>query len=675
MEMDRGGGAPRPTEPETFVERIMAPGPVLIYRAATDDLSFTYLSANFTSILGYAPEEALWVPGWWPGHIHPEDRERVLERVASDLAAKAPLREHEYRVLHKDGTYREFHVARRTEYDRAGDPVAFVGYCLDVTASKQMEEAIREAEEKYRTLVERIPAVVYFAEFGTAGPWTYVSPRVESILGFPPEEWLADPALWMRQVHPDDFPRVMEEEDRSRADGVPFVSEYRMLTRDGRVVWVRDEAEVVEDVSGKPSHLRGLMLDITDRKRAEEERREAEERFQRMAASVTDAIVEIDDRACITFWNAAAERLFGFSPSEALGRPLHSLIAPQEHLEAFTKGFDSFRGTGQGPLVGTVTEIEALRRDGTRFPVEVSVSAARHDDTWGAVGIVRDISERKRAEEELRENLDLLRRTDAERRRLLERLVGGQEEERRSLASDIYDGPLDKLSALGLRLSALRKLCSESAQLETIAQLEGILEQTIGSLRHLVFELLPPALERDGLAVALRVYLDEAANEAGFDYHLENDLVDEPPPETRTILYRIAQEALNNVRKHARATRVDVLLEPREGGFFVRVQDDGTGFAPEEAAATLTGAVGLTAMRERADMAGGWWRVESAPGRGTTVEFWLPAPPPPADPSAARVSRSGVAGRRRGGAAGRVAPRPVFSLTDGGHRRPRRSAR
>ncbi len=625
MEMDRGAGAPHPTEPETFVERIIAPGPVLIYRAATDDLSFTYLSANFTSILGYTPEEALWVPGWWFARIHPEDRERVLERVASDLAAKAPLREQEYRVLHKDGTYHEFHVARRTEYDRAGEPAAFVGYCLDVTASKQMEEALRETEAKYQSLVEQLPAVVYTVEFGKTGAWLYISPQIEPMLGYTPEGWKAHPNPFTSHLHPDDRDRILAEEEQAHEIGRPHQFEYRMLALDGRTVWVHDVSVQVRPEAGSPGFWQGVMFDITDRKRAEEGRREAEERFQQMAALASDAIVEIDDRACIMFWNAAAERLFGYSASEAVGEPLHSLIAPQEHLEAFTKGFEGFRRTGQGPVVGAVKEIEAIRHDGTRFPVEVSVSALGHGEVWGAVGIVRDVSERKRAEEELRGNLELLRRTDAERRRLLERLVGGQEEERRSLASDIYDGPLDKLSALGLRLSALRKRCSEPAQLETIAQLEGILEQTIGSLRHLVFQLLPPALERDGLAVALRAYLDEEAHEGGFEYHVENRLAEEPPVEARTILYRIAQEALNNVRKHAGATRVELLLAPREDGLLVRIEDDGRGFVVEEVA----GAVGLTAMRERADMAGGWWRVESAPGRGTTVEFWLPVPQSP----------------------------------------------
>jgi len=428
----------------------------------------------------------------------------------------------------------------------------------------------------------------------------------------------------MRQVHPDDLPRVMEEEERSRDSGQTFVSEYRMLARDGRVVWVRDEAEVVQDESGHPSYLRGVMLDITERKRAEEERREAEERFQRITASAHDAIIEIDERERIAFWNDAAERMFGYPAGEAVGRPLRTLIVPPEYREAMEEGFERFRGTGLGPFVGRVTEITARRRDGSTFPVELSVSALGHDDAWGAVAVVRDISERKRAEEELRESLEMLRRTDAERRKLMDRLVNAQEDEREILASEIHEGPIDMLTTVGLRLHTLRRRCTEPHQLEIIAQLEEALVACTARLRHLAFELRPPALESEGLAAALRRYLDEVAPEAGFDFHVQNELADEPPSTTRTILYRIAQEALANVSRHARATRVEVLLQAKDGGFLVRVRDDGCGFSPQDLPEPASRRVGLSDMRERAETAGGWFRVDSAPGRGTTVESWLP---------------------------------------------------
>jgi PAS domain S-box-containing protein len=130
---------------------------------------------------------------------------------------------------------------------------------------------LREAETKYRTLVEQLPAIVYTAEFGSDGTWRYVSPRIESILGFSPEEWGADRELWFRQLHPEDRDRALAEEGRSKDTGEPLRSEYRLFTRAGRILWFRDEAVVVADNAGHPLFLQGVMYDITERRRADEE--------------------------------------------------------------------------------------------------------------------------------------------------------------------------------------------------------------------------------------------------------------------------------------------------------------------------------------------------------------------------------------------------------------------
>src|SRR5207302_9852625 len=128
----------------------------------------------------------------------------------------------------------------------------------------------------------------------------------------------------------------------------------------------------------------------------------------------------------------------------------------------------------------------------------------------------------------------------------------------------------------------------------------------------------PPALDREGLAAALRVYLEDAAREGGPTYDIRNDFRTEPQGETRTVLYRIAQEALNNARRHGRANLVDVRLDEWEGGFRVRIRDDGQGFSLAAVESPVAGHIGITAMRERAELAGGWWRAQTTPGAGTT---------------------------------------------------------
>jgi len=230
----------------------------------------------------------------------------------------------------------------------------------------------------------------------------------------------------------------------------------------------------------------------------------------------------------------------------------------------------------------------------------------------------------ERAEAELHRSLEALRRADAERRRLLAYLTHAQEQERGRIASDIHDDSIQAIAAVGIRLEVLKRTLGPE-QLQIMRGLEESIGLSVARLRHLLFELRPPVLDREGLAPALRMCLDEMFGESPPAHGVENGFDCEPPPEIRTILYRIAQEALNNVRKHARASRVDVVLEEMDGGFAVRIRDDGVGFTMNGSSPSPPGHLGLTAMRERSELAGGWWRATTSPGRGTTIEFWLPS--------------------------------------------------
>jgi signal transduction histidine kinase len=220
-----------------------------------------------------------------------------------------------------------------------------------------------------------------------------------------------------------------------------------------------------------------------------------------------------------------------------------------------------------------------------------------------------------------------LRQVDASRRRLLTRLVSAQEEERQTIANDIHDDSIQVMTAVGMRLYSLRRRLTDLDHLTALDEFAQTLTEATRRLRSLMFELRPPALDREGLAPALRMYLEHNAQEEGPSYELEDRLTSEPSPEIRAVVYRIVQEALTNVRKHARAKRVHILLEPMGVGIRVRIADDGVGLSAGQGDRSAPGHMGLTAMRERAEMAAGWWRVESAPGEGTVVEFWVPGEP------------------------------------------------
>jgi signal transduction histidine kinase len=233
-----------------------------------------------------------------------------------------------------------------------------------------------------------------------------------------------------------------------------------------------------------------------------------------------------------------------------------------------------------------------------------------------ATAFVRDMTERT-----LRSDLE---RHLAERRILLAHLVGAAEEERQRIASDIHDDSIQAITAASMRVQILRGGLEDPEQLALLDEVDASVRLAIERLRHLIFELRPPVLEQQGLAAALWVYVTEAEEHAPTRFQLEDRLTEQPNEQARLILYRIAQEALANVRKHASARSATVTLAGRDGGYLVRVADDGVGFLADGLTA-VPGHLGLMSMRERAELAGGWLRVASELGGGTTVEFWIPA--------------------------------------------------
>jgi signal transduction histidine kinase len=214
-------------------------------------------------------------------------------------------------------------------------------------------------------------------------------------------------------------------------------------------------------------------------------------------------------------------------------------------------------------------------------------------------------------------------RAAADRAQLVGALVRAAEDERERIAGEVHDDAIQSMVAVGIRLRLLANRIDDPEQQEVLAALEQTVETTIQRVRELLFELRPPALDRAGLREVLEELLDETFGDDGVDWNLVTRYDAEPAGSTRIVLYRIAQEALGNVHRHAGASHVEVVVEGRDDGFVTRVTDDGAGFdldAVNNGAAPL----GLTSMRERAAITGGTFRIESTPGAGTAVEFWLP---------------------------------------------------
>jgi signal transduction histidine kinase len=228
----------------------------------------------------------------------------------------------------------------------------------------------------------------------------------------------------------------------------------------------------------------------------------------------------------------------------------------------------------------------------------------------------------KQLEWQLEATIERLGIVEQERRMLHHRIGTAVEEDRKRIADEVHDDSLQMLAAVQLRIEQVRRSLGQPGQRELLETLATTVEQSMASMRRLIFDLRPPALDVDGLAAALQLYIDQLCAGTGTTYRLESRLVTEPGSSTRGLLYRICREALTNAWKHSRARSVRVILDEVNGGIRALVEDDGAGFG--EAAPPSSAHLGLAIMRERAELAGGWLLVTSGPGAGTTVDCWIP---------------------------------------------------
>jgi PAS domain S-box-containing protein len=342
----------------------------------------------------------------------------------------------------------------------------------------------------------------------------------------------------------------------------------------------------------------------------------AERELAAIVETSNDAIAGATADGAIKSWNAAAEAIYGYSAEEVLGRPFSMLIPPEAGAD-LPLILESLRG---GERIDNYETVR-MKKDGSRVHVSLAVSPIRDKDgsVTGASAIARDITRQREWEEERR-------RLQVSRGRLLARTIRAGEQERRRLAAEIHDGPVQHLAALDVTLETLRRHVDPNPRPDGVVErVQEGLQKTIRELRRLMVELHPPALKERGLRAALADHMEQLERASGIEPSLECELPARLPSDIETTLYRIAQEALANVTRHARATAVSVRVDAGDGCVQMDVRDDGVGFDPDRLQRNPSGEhFGLIGMRQRAEMVGGSWEVSSAPGAGTTVCVRLP---------------------------------------------------
>jgi len=590
-----------------------------------------YVSPQVEDLLGFTQEEWIDDPVAWSRQFHAEDRDRVrtiyeeVERTGGPFLA-------EYRMFARDGSIRWFRDEAIVVRDAAGIPRYWQGVMFDVTDQHRTREQLADTQDQYETLVEQIPAIVYReAVRGDALEVVYINSRVESLLGITPAEWVADSGVWMQTIHPDDRAAVEEENRRTEVTGEPFVIEYRMISRDGRVLWFRDQATLVRDELGEPAFWQGVMMDVTQRREAEAGLAEAEARYRALVEQLP-AIAYIDpvDRHGTVYISPQTEPILGYTPDEWYANPnlWRQIVHPEDRERPTPTGTDPY-----------ASSYRMIAKDGREVWIH-DQSRPVYDDAGNLVywqGLLLDMTDQRRT-------LELERALEIERVEA-ERLRTEDEVKTTFLHAVSHDLRTPLAAILGLAVTLEREdLTLEPREARDlahrIAQNARRLDRMVGDF--LDFERLARGVaEPNYTSVDVGALLREivAANELVSDRKLTLEIAPATVRADAAMLERIVENLLGNTAKHTPASaRIWVRMTPWDDGVEIVVEDEGPGvpdadkeriFEPfRQGSASATGSgVGLALVARFAEMHDGGAWVEDRPGGGASFHVTIASEP------------------------------------------------
>lgn len=606
----------------------------------------TYWSETTWDFYGEKPDSIEPNDEFWTTHIHPEDRERVKQNLLDTVVSRSRNYRDEFRILRRDGTILWIESSASVTRDADGRATRIFGVNIDITERRLAEERVHASAQQLRLVTDAMPALISYVDRNerflfanqTYHEWFGLAP--EQVVGKKVREVFGVEAYEIVGPH---VRRVLNGED------VSFETEIKYPSGPTRFVHVSYTPDI--DENGKVRGYFALTTDLSDLRRSQELLRSTEEKVGLMMETFTDyAIMSLDADGLIDSWNIGAKLIFGYDESEILGQPGDILFLPEDIAAGVPEQeMSTAREKGRA-----LDERWHMRKDGTRFFANgVMMPLYLGTKLTGYAKIASDLTERQRQKEELeREHSQLEVRVaertrelaesnralieeakartaaEAQRIHLLHRIVNSQELERRRIARDIHDQLGQRLTGLRLKLESLRSLVDPETEVgERVTRLQEISEGLDSEVSFLAWELRPTVLDDLGLVDALRTFVKEWSRhtETTADFQAIKIGKERFDNEVETHLYRITQEALNNINKHAGAENVTVMLEKRKQELILIIEDDGHGFditkldRPRQSGRGL----GLIGMQERANLIGSELDIESSEN-GTTVYVRVP---------------------------------------------------
>lgn len=611
-----------------------------------DDREGQVLLANsrFFEMFGFSREELHDIK--LEDYVAPEWREKVRKHHNQQLQSKSAPARYEYEGLHKDGSRKwlEVTVSKILKNEQIiGTQTIF----RDITKRKIVEEAMRISRDRYERAVEAGKVGVWEWHFETNE--MYIDPRLKELLGFADHEIENNLNDWGKRVHPDDAEQVMQQA-QAHIDGLAdrYEVEHRMLHKDGSERWFLAHGLVSRNTEGKAYRMIGTDTDITERKKTENKLAESESRFRSLFDDAPIIIWEEDfSEVKFAIDSLRSEGVKDFRTYfESHPHEIKRLAKQIKIVDVNKKSIDFYEAESKEKLVSHLPsyfteeswqvfheEIIALSEGETKFESEISISTPRGDlrslivnltippafeENWKRVLVsFVDITDRKKTEEQLRLSITQIERFS-------EHLNNAIEEDRKRISRDLHDELGQSLSLIQVELDLLNKEISKSVLVDKkINSITNLVEITIEKIQEISKDLRPSMLDNFGFVTTVEWLMESTIKKSGLDYNFQVTPQDISISQELSItLFRIIQECLTNVIRHAKASKVNVVLTKSGNAMELIIEDDGRGITNKEI--NNLNSIGIIGMSERARYLNGKIEIKGKAKKGTTVKVKIP---------------------------------------------------
>lgn len=585
------------------------------YRTIFENVQDVYYETSLEgTILSVSPSIEL-ISG---GQYHPHDLigksmndfytdTEQRKQILSLLQQKGSVTDHEVYFKNKDGLPIPCSISAKLYFDVQGRPEKIIGSLRNITDRKLAEEKLKKSEAR----------LLYAQRVGHIGSWDwdiqsndlFWSQESKNIFGHTLDDQITVKAF-LESIEPGDIEFVKKSIDDALMQKKPYNIEMRLIRPDGLKRVIHTVAEISFNESGKPIRMFGTMQDITERKLAE-----TEIKFQaKMLDTIGQAVAATDLQGNFIYWNKAAEKMFGWSAGEVINKNSVDMISTSESVE---QSEEILRALNVG--VAWSGEFSAKRKDGTLFPVFTTTSPLYNDNNEliGVIAASNDITERTN-------HLKLIEDSRKQLRALSLKIEELREEERTAIARELHDELGQLLTAIKIDLQTIANHPPSKKDLPaTVNPVLNLVDESIFSIRKLSSDLRPTVLDHLGLVSSMQWYISEQKKRLKVDFTFKKPKDTRKVPMKKTVpVFRVFQELITNIARHANASKVDVLMEVKNSTMKLIVSDNGVGMEPSEIDNIKS--LGILGMRERLNVIGGSLTYSSQPGKGTDAEVIVP---------------------------------------------------